>query len=86
MITNLKKSSAIDSETHEPVYYCYISNDPIPGEYRRLIVFIVSSLIPVIAMTVFGIALVYQIQKMIAFRRQTVAETEQVQDKMVYTV
>jgi hypothetical protein len=67
-----EKSSAIDSETHEPVYYCYISNDPIPGEYRRLIVFIVSSLIPVIAMTVFGIALVYQIRKMIAFSRQTV--------------
>ena len=67
-----EKSSAIDSETHEPVHYCYISNDPILGEYRRLIVFIVSSLIPVIAMTVFGIALVYQIRKMIAFRRQTV--------------
>lgn len=67
-----EKSSAIDSETHEPVYYCYISNDPILGEYRRLIVFIVSSLIPVIAMIVFGIALVYQIRKMIAFRRQTV--------------
>jgi TRAP-type C4-dicarboxylate transport system permease small subunit len=67
-----EKSSAIDSEMHEPVYYCYISNDLILGEYRRLIVLIVSSLILMIAMTVFGIALVYQIRKKITFRRQTV--------------
>lgn len=67
-----EKSSAIDSETHEPVYYCYIVNDPILGEYRRLIVIIVSSLIPMIVMTVFGIALVYQIRKRITFRRHNV--------------
>ena len=60
-----EKSFAIDSETHEPVYYCYISNDPILGEYRRLIVIIVSSLIPMIAMTVFGIALVYDVTRAI---------------------
>jgi len=67
-----EKSSAIDSKTHETVYYCYILNDPILGEYRRLIVLIVSSLIPMIAMTVFGFALVYQIRKIITFRRHIV--------------
>jgi hypothetical protein len=40
-------------------------NDPILGEYRRLIVIIVSSLIPMIAMTVFGIALVYDVTRAI---------------------
>lgn len=73
--SKFEKSSGIDSETNEFVYYCYILRDTMLGEYRCVIVLIVSSIFPLIAMIAFAIALVYQIRKRITLRRQIVHDS-----------